>query len=84
MRGTYLRLIGLVEASHKEIEANPWPVLDKSGAEIFRLRALLDEICVALYPMSRFVPEDGPIEFHNPTADMYAKIEAIKAIIEKL
>lgn len=83
-RIAYLRLLGMAEASREAIEADPWPVLDKAGAEVVRLRRMLDAIDSALYPMQGFVPKDGPVDFPNPMADMNAKLEAIKATMEKL
>lgn len=84
MQGKYLRLMGMVETSRKQIEADPWPVLDKAGAEIVRLRGLLDDIRYALSPMSQFMAENGAVACHNPTADMLVKLQAVRAIVDKV
>lgn len=62
----FARLMGILEAHHEAILKDPAPYLDRAGAEIHRLRKIIDEAQEALRGRISYMGE--PVQFQSMTS----------------
>ena len=69
----------------EQILADPEPYIEKLVREIYQLRAYLNDIECALYPMTprNFLTNYIPQRPVNSEAEMYSQISNVKKILEE-
>ena len=80
LRNLY-RLVEMDEAWRREVEADPWPFIDKAMAMLNERDQLLDRLDRVLNPLPVYVDDRSPVEYVDPLHEDHRRAEAARRLL---
>lgn len=80
----YNKLTSLVAKNRREIEENPWPLINKQQDEIIKYHRAVDEIRRILHPIQVHLETSYPIQPIDIRGEALEKVIKIEELVYKL
>ena len=78
------KLSSKLQANRREVEANPWPLINRQQDEIIKYHRLIEDISKVLNPMPILLETSNPIQPIDHGVEALLMIDEIKELIKGL